>query len=185
MTRSKETDRDAASFRVADRAGVEAVLDGMAAGIHARLGEEPYALLGVLRRGAPLAGRLADRIAARAGGRPPVGEIRLERYADDLTVLHERTRLEEPDLPFEVEGATVVVVDDVLYTGRTLLRAADWLASRGAGRIACAVLCSRGPNEMPVAAEFVGLRLDVGEPNVIEVRIPPYEDEPGIVIRRR
>lgn len=170
-------------FRVADPKRVERTLDAMAAGARVLLGDR-FAIVGILRRGAPLAGRLAERLRA-AGADVDLGEIRLERYADDLTVLHERTRLEEPDLPFEVAGATILVVDDVLYTGRTLLRAAAYLAAEGAERIACAVLCDREKPAVPVRADVVGMRLDVAEEHVVEVRVPPYEDELGVVIRRR
>lgn len=131
----------------------------------------------------PLADRLADRL-----GSTPVGagvqEVALKRYADDLTLLHERPELEEePEL--EVDGRSVVVVDDVLYTGRTLFRASQIAVAAGAERVRTAVLCSRGPNEVPVAAAVTGLRLDVGAEGVVEVHVPPYEDDTGVHLVRR
>lgn len=170
-------------FRVADAGRVERVLDRMAEEARTLLGER-FAVIGILRRGAPLAERLVGRLRA-AGADVESGEIRLERYADDLSVVHERTRLEEPDLPFAVEGATILLVDDVLYTGRTLLRAVAHLAAEGAERIACAVLCTRAPHEMPVSAAVTGFRLDVGDEHVVECRVPPYEDELAVDVRRR
>lgn len=170
-------------FRVFDSEDVERLLDRMAEEVAAELGEE-IAVVGILRRGAPLAGRLADRLEA-AGVAVDRGELRLERYSDELDVLHERTRMEEPDLGFDVEGKTVLLVDDVLYTGRTMLRAAEWMAAQGAGRVACAVLCAREGRETPIDAEFVGAWLEVGEGGIVDVEIPPYEERVGVVVRHR
>lgn len=170
---------------VADRVRVEAVLDRMAAGIQGELGQE-MALVGIRRRGAPLAGALADRLEERVGAASPVGELTLKRYADDLSVLHDEPRLEEEEpLPFDPAGRTLLVVDDVLYSGRTLLRATTHLVSAGAGRVVAAVVCSRGRNEVPLTAAFVGFRLDVGEANVVEVHVPPYEEDLAVWVMPR
>ena len=171
------------SFRVADGERFGRLLEDMARRIHA-LGESDLELLGVRRRGVPLAERLADRLGEERGRQVPVQEVALKRYADDLTLLHDRPELkEEPDL--EVEGKSVVVVDDVLYSGRTLFRAARIAVAAGADRVRAAVLCTRGENEVPVTAGVTGLRLDVGETGVVEVHVPPYEETPGIHLVRR
>ncbi len=171
------------SFRVADENRFARLLDDMARRIAARAGED-LQLLGVRRRGVPLAERLADRLVEREGWQAPVQEVALKRYADDLTLLHDRPELrEEPDL--DVEGKSVVVVDDVLYSGRTLFRAAQLAVAGGAERVRAAVLCSRGANDVPVTAAFTGLQLDVGETGVVEVHVPPYEETPGIHLVRR
>ncbi|MDX1661201.1 MAG: phosphoribosyltransferase family protein [Gemmatimonadota bacterium] len=170
-------------FRVFDAADVERLLDRMAEEAAAALGEE-IAVVGILRRGAPLSKRLADRLET-AGTSVHRGEFELKRYSDQLDVIHERTRMEEPDLPFEVDGKTVLLVDDVLYTGRTLLRAAEWMVAEGAGRVACAVLCAREGRETPVDAEFVGAWLEVGAGGIVDVEIPPYEERVGVVVRHR
>lgn len=173
------------SFRVADRARFDRLLDGMARRI-AALGGGDLELLGVRRRGVPLAERLANRLSERGEGQGRlvrVQEVALKRYADDLTLLHDRPELqEEPDL--DVEGKSVLVVDDVLYTGRTLFRAARIAVAAGADRVRAAVLCSRGENEVPVTAAVTGLQLDVGESGVVEVHVPPYEETPGIHLVR-
>lgn len=168
------------SFRIAGPGRMERVLDRMARRIAALDGDEPR-LLGVRRRGVPLAERLADRLAEESGRHVPVQEVVLKRYADDLTLLHERPALEEePDL--DVEGEGVLIVDDVLYTGRTLFRAAQIAVGAGAERVQAAVVCSRGPNEVPVTAAVTGLQLDVGESGVVEVHVPPYEEELGVQV---
>lgn len=177
MTRLSE------SFRIAagDRFG--RLLDGMAREIGA-LVEDELQLLGVRRRGVPLAERLADRLGEARGAEVSVQEVVLKRYSDDLTLLHDRPELEEePDL--DVEGESVLIVDDVLYTGRTLFRAAQIAVAAGAERVRAAVLCSRGTNDVPVTAAVTGLQLDVGESSVVEVHVPPYEEEPGIRLVRK
>lgn len=170
------------SFRVADPARFDRLLDGMARRI-AALDEDDLQLLGVRRRGVPLAELLAERLGDGQRRQVPVQEVALKRYADDLTLLHDRPELqEEPDL--DVEGKSVLVVDDVLYTGRTLFRAARIAVAAGADRVRAAVLCSRGENEVPVTAAVTGLQLDVGGSGVVEVHVPPYEKEPGIHLVR-
>lgn len=171
---------DPASFRVADAARVRALIDDLAARALAALPDR-FTVVGVRRRGVPLAEALVERWESRSGGDFALGEIALKRYADDLSILHERPKLLDKSLP-DVEGATVLLVDDVLYSGRTLFHAVELLVSAGAERVACAVLCSRGPNDVPVHADLVALQLDVGPGNLIEVHAPPYDDEWGVVL---
>lgn len=167
---------DQKGFVIADEDRIGAVLDDMTRRIHAAL-EPDVRLVGILRRGVPLARALAGRLSDLRGDEVSVGELRLKRYADDLSVLHDDPRLEEDGLPFEVEGARLLLVDDVIYSGRTFLKAVAHLVGRGARRVRLAALCSRGENTVPVHADFVGMQIDVGEGNVIEVHAPPFEEE--------
>lgn len=171
-------------FLIADRERVEAILDELARQLHARLGHD-FALVGIRRRGVPLAEALRDRLEELRGADVFFGEIELKRYAEDLTLLHEKPKLGGKEIPFEIEGATVVLMDDVEYTGRTLLTAANVLLAAGAAEVHGAMLASRGDNEVPAYAAFTGLRLDVGDANVIEVHVPPYEDDLAIWILHR
>ncbi|HEX6202036.1 MAG TPA: phosphoribosyltransferase family protein, partial [Thermoanaerobaculia bacterium] len=133
-------------FLLADRRRLEALLDLLAARVAGTAGAD-FALIGVVRRGDVIARELAARLERLAGRPVPVGEVRLERYADDLTVVHRETRLEARDLPFAVEGARLVLVDDVLYSGRSLLRAAQHFLDLGAAEVRVAVLVDRGGRE--------------------------------------
>lgn len=181
------TDSDSAEFRIADAPGVGRLLGEMAGRIAAECGSagaEPV-VVGILRRGSPLADRLRERLAERLQREVPCDELELKRYSDDLEQLHESAKLKDAELTVDVEDRTVVVVDDVLYSGHTLFQAAAHLVGLGAGRIRPAVLCSRGENKVPVHADFVGLQLDVGPGNIIEVHAPPYEDEWGVVLRHQ
>jgi pyrimidine operon attenuation protein/uracil phosphoribosyltransferase len=175
---------DQHAFRIADQARVEEMLDALARRIHAALGDG-IKVLGIRRRGVPLAGELTRRLGALAGTAVDTGEVTLKRYDDDLTILHEHPELRDEDVPFDLDGATVLLVDDVLYTGRTTLRAVSYAVAEGVAHVHVAVLCSRGPNDVPVHADFVGMQLDVGPGNIIEVHAPPYEDAWGVVIQHQ
>lgn len=168
---------DSRGFRIADAQRLGRLLDRLSRRIHGELGPS-VRLVGILRRGAPLARELGRRLSDLRGDEVTVGTLRLERYADDLTLLHDVPMLEEDEpLPFQIEDAQVLLVDDVIYSGRTLLEAVRYVTAAGARTVHVAALCSRGPNEVPVHADFVGMAIDVGEGNVIEVHAPPYEDE--------
>lgn len=170
------------SFLIADRVRFDAVLDAMAARLHGRMGPR-ISLVGIRRRGTPLAAELARRLAGLAGSSPPLGEIELTRYSDDLGLLHDRPLAGAIDLPPGLGDGTVVLVDDVLYTGRTLLHAVGVVLGHGARRVAVAVLCSRGAPDVPIEAAVVGMRFDLAEGDIIEVRIPPYEPAMEIALR--
>ncbi len=172
----------ALTLHLADSAAVEALLDDLAAAIRPHL-QATTALVGILRRGAPLAHLLAQRLEV-AGRRPPeVGELALKRYSDDLTVLHDRPRLDEDSLDIAVRDRHLVLVDDVLFTGESMFRAACHLRAAGATRMQTAVLCTRGRPTMPVRADFAGKRLDVGPGWIVDCAVPPYEAALGITIR--
>ncbi|MGE0495602.1 MAG: phosphoribosyltransferase family protein [Vulcanimicrobiota bacterium] len=172
---------DRQSFHVADEATLETTLDRIAAEVLARAGSDVH-LVGIRRRGVPLAARLAGALRARVGRAYNVGELELKRYSDNLDILHQRPRLVEHPLPFEVAGAHLLVVDDVLYTGRSLLQAVSHLERAGAGRISTVVLCRRDGLEVPIRADFVGWHLEVGPQGVIQVKTPPYDDQTAVWI---
>jgi pyrimidine operon attenuation protein/uracil phosphoribosyltransferase/prolyl-tRNA editing enzyme YbaK/EbsC (Cys-tRNA(Pro) deacylase) len=166
---------------LADRARVGELLDALAAQVRARLGGVgDLVIVGIHRRGIPLARLLAERL-----GQGRVQALCLKRYSDDLAVLHDQPRLDERRFPLDVDGRTVLLVDDVLYTGRTLRRAVDHLSARGASRVYTAVLCARGGREVPVRADFAGLRLELEADAIVDVHVPPYEPALAIVLRRR
>lgn len=144
-------------------------------------------VVGILRRGAPLADRLCAHLhEASRGARIARLDLDIKRYGDDLTLLHPETRLREsagqaPDLG----GRTVLLVDDVLYEGHSLLRALRWLAERGAAEIRTAVLVDRRCARLPLKADVAGVILEVAPLQIVDVHVPPYEPQFGIHIKRR
>lgn len=162
------------TLRVATAHRIERTLDALAARIAGSVPDE-LMLLGIRRRGLPLAERLAERLRVRHGRTAPVSEVTVKRYADDLSLLHRHPQLTDAGLP-DWHGA-LVLVDDVLFTGRSLLRVLDWLQAADPRQVLAAVLCARDAREVPVRADFMGMQFDIGPSGVIDVHIPPYENE--------
>ena len=129
-------------------------------------------IVGIQRRGAVLATRLAERIAQISGAEVPVGLLDIGFYRDDLGTRPDAPQLYATEIDFEVEGATVVIVDDVLYTGRTVRAAIDAVFSYGRPeRIQLAVLADRGHRELPIRPDFVGKNLPTSVTERVYVRV--------------
>ncbi len=173
-------------FRLYDAAALAPVIQRMARQTLALLDETPTVLVGVLRRGVPLADRLQQAIHEIDPARAPVRmDLLVKRYADDLTLLHPATRLEAPAQAGEIlSGKRVVVVDDVLYQGFSLLRVCDWLRDCNAAQVHAAVLVDRRRARLPIAADIVGLTLEIAPGDVIECNVPPYEADFAIDVWR-
>lgn len=145
-------------------------------------------LVGVLRRGEPLARLLQQRLAQLTGAPPlTLYSLKVKRYADDLALLHDDTSLtENPELArLDLHEKTLLVVDDVLYHGHSLLRTCAYLARLGAREVRTAVLVDRCISKQPIHADIVGLRLQVAASDVIECNVPPYEEHFRIEVLRR
>lgn len=159
---------------------MDALIDDMARQAAGLLtGRERVAIVGILRRGAPLADRLQARLADAWGLTDCVRlDLQIKRYADDLTLLHPDTQLTEnpTHASLDLGGRTVLVVDDVMYHGHSMLRAVDYLARRQPAEIRTVVLVDRGASKLPVRTDIVGVRLDIAPPDIIECNVPPYED---------
>jgi pyrimidine operon attenuation protein / uracil phosphoribosyltransferase len=137
-------------------------------------------VVGVLRRGAPLADRLCVKMKQDYGvGNLARLDLSIKRYADDLTLLHPETKLTEipAQTQLDLTGHTVLVVDDVMYRGHSMLRAVQYLALKQPAEIRTVVLVDRGVAKLPVRTDVIGVRLDVAPGDIIECNVPPYEDE--------
>lgn len=164
-------------YRLYHAADLVAVIDDMARQAANLLDDTPTVLLGMLRRGVPLADRLLAAIRARAPQAPLERlDVKVKRYADTLELLHPQTALEAPPSA-HLQGKRVIVVDDVLYQGYSLFRVCEWL---GQQQVACthvAVLVDRQRYKLPVRADIVGLSLKIAPDDVIECNVPPYESD--------
>ena len=132
-------------------------------------GGENLCIIGIKRRGVSLAKILADNIFAIEGVRVPTGELDITFYRDDLTAISPDPVIHPTELEFSVVGKKVVLVDDVLYTGRTVRAALDALMQ-------LAVLIDRGHRELPIRGDYVGKNIPTSKNEVIAVKIPPYDD---------
>lgn len=148
--------------RVLDASGLDAAAEGLSAQVIAAMKDVPrWALIGIRAGGVPLADRIADDVHARTGHRPLRGDVDITLYRDDLYTGLEKPVLGDTDLPFEVTGCGIVLVDDVLFTGRTIRAAMGevWDFGRPAF-IRLAVLVDRGHRELPIAPDFVGVTIE-------------------------
>jgi pyrimidine operon attenuation protein/uracil phosphoribosyltransferase len=146
-------------------------------------GADDLVLLGIPSRGVPLAHRLAVRIAAVEGSDVPVGALDVTMYRDDLR-LHPARALEHTDVPPEgIEGRTVVLVDDVLYSGRTIRAALDALNDLGRpSRVQLAVLVDRGHRELPIRADYVGKNRPTSTGERVRVLLDESDGSDGVLI---
>lgn len=155
------------------------VLDKMALQAAALLqGNLPVAVIGILRRGAPLADKLTERMVQKHGLKRPLRlDLLVKRYADDLTLLHPETLLTEqaPHAALDLTGYQVLVVDDVLYTGHSVLKVLPYLMQKRPAILWVACLADRCTVHMPVHADVVGVKLAVAPSHIIECHVPPYE----------
>lgn len=164
------------------------VIDMMARDIAAATEEiESLVMLGILSRGKPLADRLAARISAIAGHSPRVGALATTLYRDDLgsgkaAISGERVT----HFDFDVDGVTVLLVDDVLSTGRTVRAALDEVVDYGRPkRIQLACLVDRGHRELPIRADFLGKLIPTDPDDHIRVRLVELDGEDAVLLERR
>lgn len=167
---------------------MQAVVDAMARrAVPLLLGRHKVAVIGILRRGAPLADRLTQSLARQFKIVQPLRlDLKVKRYADDLTLLHPETQLTEAagQAELDLEGYTLLVVDDVLYTGSSLLRVVEWLKAKSPQAIYTAVLVDRHVAQLPIKADVVGVHLQVAPGDVVECHVPPYETKFQIELLR-
>ncbi|MDR1885707.1 MAG: bifunctional pyr operon transcriptional regulator/uracil phosphoribosyltransferase PyrR [Synergistaceae bacterium] len=146
-------------------------------------GTDNLVLIGIQRRGVPLAKLLAEHIESVEGTAIPVGTLDITFYRDDLSLLSEHPVLNGTDIPFNITGMDIVLVDDVLYTGRTTRAAMDAIMEVGRARtIQLAVLIDRGHRELPIRADFVGKNVPTSKSELIAVRIAPFDDVNNVVV---
>ena len=141
-------------------------------------GVEDVVLVGIRRRGEPVAQMLAEAVERVEGTKLPVGAVDITFYRDDLTHVSKDPKLNRTEIPFDVSGKTLVLVDDVLYTGRTARAAMDAMMDVGrAKRIQLAVLVDRGHRELPIRADFVGKNLPTKQSEFVRVNVPGTDGE--------
>src|SRR5580658_4764719 len=134
-------------------------------------GVQGLGLVGIRRRGVPLAERLAKIITRIESAKVPVGSLDIPFYRDDLSTLGPKPVVQEKEIGFEIEDMSIVLCDDVLYTGRTTRAALDALFSHGRPRrVQLLVLIDRGHREIPVEAQYVGKYVETTDAEIIEVK---------------
>ncbi len=139
-------------------------------------------LVGIRRRGVPLAEQLQANIARIEGVTVPCGALDIQLYRDDI-VAPVTPVVQAPVLPFDIVGKTVVLVDDVLFTGRTVRAAIEAIFTLGRPRaIQLAILIDRGHRELPFRADYVGKNIPTAHSESVAVHIPPIDDDSGVYL---
>lgn len=173
---------------VLDEAGIFEKLKELQAAITKEFGRETanVAIVGIQTRGALLARRLAAALEKQTGQTPPLGILDITLYRDDVHAIADQPEVKETDLPFEIDDRPIVLVDDVLFTGRTVRSAMNALIDYGRPQcIRLAVLVDRGHRELPIGADYVGLVLKTSPDDVVDVNLSEIDEEDGIRLRRR
>ncbi len=149
-------------------------------------GLEGVVLVGVRTRGVPLARRLAALLAEASGVATPVGALDITLYRDDLTTIAPHPVLKGTDIPVSIDGRTVILVDDVLYTGRTVRAALDELIDFGRpARIELAVVVDRGHRELPIRADYVGAEVKTAPGETVQVTLAEEDAEDRVSVLER
>ena len=149
-------------------------------------GVENLALIGIQTRGVVLAQRLAREISKIAGRDVPLGILDINLYRDDLTRVAEQPIIRKTEINFDLEGLTIVLVDDVLYTGRTIRSAFDALIDFGRPkRIELAVLIDRGHRELPIRADFVGKNIPTQDNEIVHVHLSETDQKDEVVVSQK
>lgn len=171
---------------VMDQADIARALRRMAHEVIERnRGSGELVLVGIHTRGVPLAYRLATEIGEIEGTDVPVGELDIGLYRDDLDS-RPTTHLYRTVMPVDLDGRSIVLVDDVLYTGRTIRAALDALSDLGrAARVQLAVLVDRGHRQLPIRPDYVGKNLPTSTQERVRVHVGPVDDDEGVWVEKQ
>ncbi len=178
MTEGKE------KAQILDESGIRRALTRIAHEIIERnKGVKDVCLVGIRRRGVPLAERLAQKIKEIEGTEVPVGILDITLYRDDLTTLAQQPLVHQTKVDFDIEDKVVVLVDDVLYTGRTVRAALDAIIDIGRPKaIQLMVLIDRGHRELPIRADFVGKNVPTSKKEIVSVQVKEIDNQDRVVI---
>jgi len=171
--------------QIADAKGMRRMLTRIAHEIVERnKGTDDLVLVGIRRRGVPLAVRIRDLIREFEGEEVPMGSLDITLYRDDLQTIAQHPVVRTTEIPVDLDGKTVVLVDDVLYTGRTVRSALDALIDLGRPQaIQLAVLVDRGHRELPIRADFVGKNVPTSRHEIIAVCLTEEDGTDAVQIK--
>jgi pyrimidine operon attenuation protein / uracil phosphoribosyltransferase len=148
--------------------------------------EESLVVIGIHTRGIPLARRLASMLETGLGRTIPMGKLDIGMYRDDLSEISGSPILRATDIPFPLSGRTVVLVDDVIFTGRTIRAALDAILDHGRPRrVWLTTLVDRGDRELPIQPDFFGIRLNLGADQMVSVRVKEIDGEDAVLVGKK
>ncbi|MFW5991892.1 MAG: bifunctional pyr operon transcriptional regulator/uracil phosphoribosyltransferase PyrR [Halanaerobiaceae bacterium] len=149
-------------------------------------GTDGLALIGIRTRGVPLARRIANRIEAIENAKLPVGILDITLYRDDLSLVAEQPIVHKTEISFDITGKKIILIDDVLFTGRTVRAALDALIDLGRPEmIQLAIIIDRGHRELPIRADYVGKNLPTACNEVIKVNVEEIDVEDSVLLMEK
>jgi pyrimidine operon attenuation protein/uracil phosphoribosyltransferase len=147
---------------------------------------DKLAFIGIRRRGVPLAERLAAKIETIEKRKVPVGVLDISLYRDDLTTIADTPVVNQSEIPFSVAGKDIILIDDVLYTGRTVRASLDGLFRHGRpSRVQLLVLIDRGHRELPIEARYIGRKIQTSDSEIIEVKFQEIDQTEKVLLVER
>ncbi len=172
--------------RLLDASGIDAALHALAEQIAAQFGEaDNLCLIGIRRRGDVLAGRLRTRLGHMLNADVPIGSLDITLYRDDFDSMSRDPVISQSDIPFQLDGRSVILVDDVLFTGRTVRAALDEILDLGRpARVVLAVLIDRGGRELPIAADLIGQHVETADGDEVLVLLNETDGSDAVILRR-
>src|SRR5262245_25331485 len=174
------------NYQLMDAKDVRHTLDLLAAESISRNSGREVALRGIQRRGVPMARRMATHITDKTKRHPPIGILDINLYRDDLTRVALQPIVHRTEVPPNIDDKDVILVDDVLYTGRTIAAALRALIDFGRMRsIQLAVLIDRGHRELPIEANFTGKKIRTADNEVVEVKLTEIDGEDAIYVMEK
>ncbi|MBN1902811.1 bifunctional pyr operon transcriptional regulator/uracil phosphoribosyltransferase PyrR [Candidatus Sumerlaeota bacterium] len=167
-----------------DEKGLKKTLKNLADAIADDLfGDEDFVLIGIRTRGVVLAECLQQLIKERTKKKIPIGVLDITLYRDDLSTLAENPIVRASTLPFDVNDKKIVLVDDVIYTGRTIRAALDQIVDFGRpALVKLAVLIDRGLREFPIQPDFVGLKIETSPKQIVQVRLSDIDGDDKVIL---
>ena len=183
MKRSDETLKDAKSLL--DAEGLRTTVQRLGQQIAQEFGNDPrLALVGIQTRGVPLARRLSQELQRLLKREIIVGILDITLYRDDVHAIADQPEVKETDLPFDIDERPIVLIDDVLFTGRTIRSAMNALIDYGRPQcIRLGVLVDRGHRELPIAADYVGVSIETKMDDVVDVNLAEIDEEDSVRLR--
>jgi len=174
------------SYQLMNADAVTATLNRLADEILEANNGRPVVLIGIQRRGVQMAKRMAVHMAERSQREPQIGTLDINLYRDDLTRVAFQPVVQKTEVPPDIDNRDVVLVDDVLYTGRTVRAALDALCDFGRMRsIQLAVMIDRGHRELPIEANFIGKKISTKDNEVVEVKLREIDGEDAIYVMEK
>jgi len=144
--------------------------------------EELY-LIGIRKRGVTLAQRISEKIKGIKGGEIPIGALDITLYRDDLSEIDAQPVIKKTEIPFSVKGKKIILIDDVLYTGRTIRAALDGIIDLGRPQfIQLAILLDRGHRELPIRADYIGKNIPTSRKELVEVKLMEDDGTEEVVL---